>query len=470
MPDKDNLDCDVAVIGAGTAGLAAARRALREGARVLLIDEAFNGTMCANVGCMPSKLLIAAARTARQAHGADVFGIKIDNIAVDGAAVMTRLRDERDRFARLTRQGFEDFPSGTMVKSRAKFVSPNTLELEDGRTIKAKAIVIATGGKPTIPDGFADLGDLCLTHETVFELTDLPKSLAVVGAGPIGLELAQAFARLGVKTCLFDESKGVGSVEDDAIQKAIQTAISAEMDIHLGVKTTGTQHGSGVKVTWTGATGGSDIFDRVLIAAGRPPRLKNLELENAGIACDDHGTPLYDRQTMQCGESAIFMAGDADAQSPVLHEASAEGQIAGRNAATFPAVTRTQRMVPFSMIFSDPVIAKLGEAPGPDTLTGKASYTDQGRARIENEALGEVRIYAEPISGRLTGALLFCPGAEHMAHLLVQAVSQGMTASQMLAQPFYHPTLEEGLKPALRDICKSVPSSGDYDRTIVSGA
>lgn len=127
-------------------------------------------------------------------------------------------------------------------------------------------------------------------------------------------------------------------------------------------------------------------------------------------------------------------------------------------------------MTRFSMVFCQPVLAKVGAPPTADSVTGISDYCDQGRAKVDGEAMGQVQIHAEPSRGRLTGAVLFGPGAEHMAHLLVQAISHGITASDMLAQPFYHPTLEEGLKTALRDICAKVPSSGDYDRSVAPGA
>lgn len=469
MAEVRTLSCDVAVIGAGTAGLAAARRAIREGAKVLLIDDTFNGTMCANVGCMPSKLLIAASKACHDARQTDVFGIRTGGIVVDGSAVMERVRRERDRFAAGTRDGFDDFPAGTMLKGRARFVDGNHLKMDDGRIVEAKAIVIATGGSPVIPEGFHALGDLCMTHETVFELADLPKSLAVIGAGPIGLELAQAFARLGVRTCLFDESDTLGKIEDEALQALIQETIGEDVMLHLGGKTDASRQGDQVAIRWSGADKGEDVFDRVLVATGRPPQLDDLELGKTGLAVDEHGTPVYDPQTMQCGDAPIFIAGDANADVPVLHEAAAEGRIAGRNAASYPQISRTPRMTPLSMIFSQPVIVQVGAKPDASSVIGKVGYSDQGRAKVQNEAVGQVHIYAEPEHGTLTGAVLFCPGAEHMGHLLVQAIDRGLTASQMLELPFYHPTLEEGLKTALREICAKVPSSGDYDRLLSPG-
>jgi dihydrolipoamide dehydrogenase len=469
LSEATGLNCDVAVVGAGTAGLAAARRAVREGAKVYLIDERFDGTMCANVGCMPSKLLIAAASAAEDVRRAGTFGLETGPLRIDGPAVMQRLRAERDRFARLTREGFDDFPPHTMIRARATFTGETTLTLDDGRKVEARAIVIATGGRPIIPDDFKAVSDLCLTHETVFELTDLPDSLAVIGAGPIGLELAQAFARLGVRTALFDESDALGEVQDSDLQRQILTAIGKDVSLHLGVKTQAERDGRQAKVNWSGNSQGSEAFERVLIATGRPPQLDGLGLDKTGIALDKHGVPLFDRESMQCGTSSIFIAGDADRDVPVLHEASAEGGIAGLNAARYPDVTRTPRMTPFSMIFCQPVLAKVGQEPDEASITGSSDYSDQGRARVEGEGVGSVIIHAEPTRGRLTGAVLFCPGAEHLAHLLVQAISHGITASEMLAQPFYHPTLEEGLRTALRAICSKIPASGDYDRSVAPG-
>ena len=192
----DILECDVAVIGAGTAGLAAERAARSNGARTLLIDPEYSGTTCATVGCMPSKLLIAASHAAYAARSTGMFDISVGEVTVDGAAVMQRVRDERDRFARLTRESIEKIPDGVRLEGRAKFAGPKRLELDDGRMIDARAIVIATGSSPSIPDEYAHLGDRLLTNDNIFELEDLPARLAVIGSGPIGLELAQAMARL----------------------------------------------------------------------------------------------------------------------------------------------------------------------------------------------------------------------------------------------------------------------------------
>ena len=143
------MRCDVAIVGAGTAGLAAERAARSNGASTLLIDPEYRGTTCATVGCMPSKLLIAASHAAHAARSTDMFGISVAEVSIDGKAVMQRVRDERDRFARLTRDNIADIPEGVRLTGRAKFLAPDCLGLDDGRRIEADSIVIATGSVRT---------------------------------------------------------------------------------------------------------------------------------------------------------------------------------------------------------------------------------------------------------------------------------------------------------------------------------
>jgi len=451
--------CDVAVIGAGTAGIAAERSARQNGAKTLLIDPYFAGTMCANVGCMPSKLLLVASHAAHSAKGAATFGIETGPVKVDGPAVMQRVRRMRDDFAKATREVFDNLPDGTCIQARARFEGSTELSLDNGDTVRATAIVIATGSAPVVPPPMQDLGDLALTNRSVFELRDLPRRLAVIGGGAIGLELAQAMGRLGVEVTLFDRERTLGGARDTEIQNAVRDVMARDMTLHLGVDTKAEVEGDEVQLSWSGDSEGAARFDRVLISTGRAPQLDGLNLQAAGLDLDDHGLPAFDRRTMQCGDAPIFLAGDVDADMPVLHEASNEGVAAGRNAVAFPAVRPISRLPAFQLMFTDPPLAILGEPPVEGGSTGTAYYTDQGRAKVEDRADGLVKIHARPPEGRLIGAELFAPGAEHFAHLFMMAIMRGETASAMLDVPFYHPTLEEGVKDALRQICQSTPLS-----------
>ncbi|SFN80687.1 dihydrolipoyl dehydrogenase [Sphingomonas sp. OK281] len=460
------LTCDVAIIGAGTAGLAAERSARRNGAKTLLIDEGFGGTTCASVGCMPSKLLIAAGNAMHAVKHASVFGVEASG-KVDGVAVMARVRKERDAFVAGVEKSIDKLPEEVKIEARAKFAGATILSLSDGSEVHAKSVVIATGSNPAIPEMFDAVRDRVLTNESIFELADLPESIGVVGAGALGLELAQAMARLGVETMVFDTGETIGGLKDSHVAEAYHAILSREMPILLGVELTVEPDGDGVKLAWTGSASGERRFDYLLVATGRPPRIKDIGLETTGLALDDHGMPEYDCETMQCGTAPIFIAGDADHDRAVLHEASAEGTIAGRNAASYPEVTPGKRTVPFAITFTHPnvaVIGKIAKDDDADSVIGTASYDDQGRAKVEACNAGLVRFYADRRDGRLTGATMAGPAVEHSAHLIAWAIQSGWTATEVLDLPIYHPTFEEGMKGALRSICAEVHAPTPPDR------
>ena len=453
-----DLRCDVAIIGAGTAGLAAERAARKARARTMLIDDRFAGTTCASVGCMPSKLLIAAAAAAHTVRKASTFGIQASDLAVDGGAVMSRVRKERDGFVAATMKSIEEIPAGIRVRQRARFADRTTLEIEDGRRIFAKATVVATGARPSVPKPFDGLGDIVFTNETIFDLSSLPRSIAIIGAGPLGLELAQALARLGVEAAVFERSDQLAALRDAEVAKELRSVLGVEFPIHLGAELHVEKDGQGAHLSWSGTSSGAASFRCILVAAGRPPALHDLNLAATGVVLDERGIPKFDPFTLQCGDAPIFLAGDVDGQRPVLHEASSEGAIAGRNAASFPDVRNNKRAVPLSIMFTDPPLAIVGAPSSDSTVFGSASYTDQGRAKVEARNAGLVRIYADRENGALTGATLFGPGMDHIAHLFAWAIERRENAGALLQLPIYHPMFEEGLKPALRKICDAVKS------------
>jgi dihydrolipoamide dehydrogenase len=199
-----------------------------------------------------------------------------------------------------------------------------------------------------------------------------------------------------------------------------------------------------------------ETFAWALVAAGRRANLAGLGLEHAGVPLAESGRPHVDRTTMQWGRSNVFVAGDASQDLPLLHEAADEGRIAGENAARFPDVRPGARRSPLAIAFSDPTIAVIGRghreltAAGP-VVTGEVSFADQGRSRVMRKNRGAARVYADPKTGRLLGAEIAGPRAEHLGHLLAWAHQQGMRIDEMLAMPFYHPVVEKGLRTALRD-------------------
>lgn len=447
--------CDVAVIGAGTAGIAAHRAALDAGARAVLIEQGPGGTTCARVGCMPSKLLITAAEAAQAARAAHRLGIHVGAVRVDGGAVLGRMRRLRDRFVASVFEGLDTLPEETRLTGRAVFEGPDCLRVDDHTRLRFKAAVLATGSSPSVPEPLRGLGERVLTTDTVFDIDGLPASLAVLGAGPVGLELAQAMARLGVATSVFDPGDSLGGLSDPDLKRAAREIFSESFDLHLGAKVErGEPDGEGAYLGWRGEAGdGEKRFARVLAAAGRPPNVAGIGLERTGVSLNEKGGPIHDPRSLLCEGAPILIAGDANADRPVLHEASRQGRIAGRNAARIAAgegTERPERWVALAMVFSQPQIALIGGGFDPDAghRIGAADFRDQGRARVMDRAQGGIRLYAEP-DGRLAGAELIGPEVEHLGHILAYAVQDGLDARRLRDRPFYHPTLEEGLDTAL---------------------
>lgn len=453
---------DVAVIGAGTAGLAAYRAASSITEQVVLIESGHHGTTCARVGCMPSKLLIAAAEAAHHARHAGPFGVHADVVRVNGAEVMARVRSERDRFVGFVLDGVARIPEDHKVHGRARFESPGVLTVGSER-IHARSVVIATGSSPTVPPIFEAVRDRLVINDDVFMWDALPKSVAVFGAGVIGLEIGQALTRLGVRVRMFGRSGTVGPLTDPAVKASALAAFREEMPVHPDATVHRLARTSeGVEIAFNDDEGVSRVetFEYVLAATGRKPNLGGMGLEHAGIELNSQGAPVYDRTTLQTkGRSVVFIAGDANDDVPLLHEAADEGRIAGMNAAQYPNVTPGLRRSLLSITFTEPQIAIAGARWAdlePRLVTnqaviGEIDFADQGRSRVmlQNRGLGHV--YADRETGRFLGAELTGPRVEHIGHLLAWAHQQGLTIAEMLTMPFYHPVVEEGLRTALRD-------------------
>jgi dihydrolipoamide dehydrogenase len=453
---------DVAIIGAGTAGLAAYRRARDHTDRLVLVEGGAHGTTCARVGCMPSKLLIAAAQAAHDVREAPVFGIEAGGTPrVDGRAVMNRVRALRDHFVGSVLEVVEDFPAEHRLAGHARFKGDHHLQVGEDMSVEAARIVIATGSRPTYPPFLGAAGDLLATSDDVFEWQDLPESVAVFGGGLIGLELGQALHRLGVRMRLFGKGGAVGPLSDPKVRDYAASTFADEFPFDPDAKVRSVRRSNDkVEVTFEDDGGGerTERFDRLLAATGRRPNVDRLGLENTSLELDDKGVPVFDRFTGQSGASHIFIAGDADDEVPLLHEAADEGKIAGDNAGRFPDVRAQTRRAPLGIVFSDPQIATVGksyrelEAEQVDHAIGEVSFEDQGRSRVINQNRGLLRLYGAHGTGLFLGAEMIGPAAEHVGHLLAWAAQLGLSVHEMLALPYYHPVIEEGVRTALRNL------------------
>jgi dihydrolipoamide dehydrogenase len=250
------------------------------------------------------------------------------------------------------------------------------------------------------------------------------------------------------------------------VQQVFQASSNEEaMAWHLEaeIKTAQINDEGAIELQWQDADGNShqQSFSNVLLAAGRTPQLAGLGLENAGVIMNERGLPAnWDPLTTRCGDTTVFIAGDASHYRAVLHEATDEGRIAGQNAAQYPQITELTRRTPLATVFSNPQMAAVGrqftDLNEDEIEIGTVSYGNQGRARVLNQHAGQVNLYAQRGSCILVGAELFCPGAEHLAHLLAWAVQQRLRVEDLLGMPFYHPVLEEGLRSALWDLSKAL--------------
>ena len=458
-PEIRNVD--IAIIGTGSAGMSAYKTAREFTDSIVVIEGEHYGTTCARVGCMPSKLLIAAAEAAHHLTEAARFGVVSGHVAVDRKAVMERVRSERDRFVGFVQEDVANWPEAHRLFGHAKFVDPHTLDVGGHTIVKAQRIIIATGSRPSFPLPWAELGDRLIVNDNVFDWEELPESVAVFGNGVIGLELAQSLHRLGVRIRLFGLGGLVGPLTDPEVTAAARAAFAAEYPFDPEAKTSNiSREGDSVVITFEedGETK-TERFDFLLAATGRRPNTDKLALENSGLELDERGTPVgYDHTTTRLGTSHIFIAGDAAQDIPLLHEASDTGRIAGENAARYPFVREQRRRTPLGVAFSDPQIALVGDtrraldAAGADYRVGTVDFTGQGRSRVMGKNVGRLNVYGDAATGRFLGAEMVGPAAEHIGHLLAWAHQAELTVQDMLDSPFYHPVIEEGVRTALRDL------------------
>lgn len=452
---------NIAIIGAGTAGMGAYREAVKYTDNVVLIEADQYGTTCARVGCMPSKLLIAPAEAKHRATKFADFGLHSEMPKVNGKEVMKRVREERDRFVGFVKESVESFPALHRIIAKATFIDDHTLSLSNGQTIRAEKIILAVGSRPSFPEFFRNAGDRLVTNDDVFYWDDLPESIAVFGAGVIGLELGQALHRLGVRVHLFGLNNVVGPLTDPEVAAYAYKTFTSEFPFDGNALVSNIANESGqVNITFKNSDESekTERFDYLLAATGRRSNIDRLEIQNTSLKLDDRGLPVYDRLSMQCGDSHIFIAGDANGDIPLLHEASDEGRLAGENAGLFPDVYKRARKISLGIAFSDPQIAMVGESfeqlsnTKSSFVIGEVSFENQGRSRVMLVNKGLMRLYGNPETGILLGAEMIGPEHEHLAHLLAWCIQMRMTVAEILQMPFYHPVIEEGLRSGLRDL------------------
>jgi dihydrolipoamide dehydrogenase len=447
---------DVAVIGAGTAGLAAVAQVRRAGCSFVLVNTGELGTTCARVGCMPSKAIIQIADDLHRRNYLTRIGIEGTHAPnTNSPAALERVRELRDIFVDRVLAGTTDEMGDEFIEGHAEFLAPGVLRV-DGQTIRAKSIVIATGSRPIVPSAWKSFRDRIITTDELFELETLPTSMAVVGLGAIGLELGQALHRMGVRITGVDQLTTVAGLQDPAVNQSACEILSQEFLLWLGETAEVEEYQGQLRVS-SGER--SVVVDQILASMGRRPNLETLGLDKLGIELDNNGVPPFNSNTMQVGDLPVFIAGDATGERAILHEVADEGRIAGYNAAR-ERITAFRRKAPLAITFSDPNIATVGaawnELKHDRIAVGETHLGTVGRALIMGRNRGVLRVYVDNTQGRVVGAAMVSPAGEHLAHLIAWSIQQRLTVFDMLKLPYYHPTIEEAIQRALNGLLDKI--------------
>ena len=445
-------EVDVAIIGAGSAGLFALSQVRRKTDNYVLIEGGELGTTCARVGCMPSKVMIQVADDYHRRSIFDREGIEgAEELGLDRPAIMEHVQDLRDVFVDKTLGVTDALDEAHLIDGYASFVDDHSIEV-NGQRFRADSFVIATGTVPIVPDAWQSFKENVITTDEFFELEDLPASVAVIGLGSIGLEIGQALSRLGVNVTGVDLLENVARLNDPVVNALAVEAIGREFPLWLGEAAQLEKTDSGVRVR----SGDKEVVvEKVLASLGRRPNFDLLGLENTSLQLDGKGVPLFNAETMQCGNTSIYIAGDVNMDRPLLHEAGHEGRVAGYNAVRQSAVA-FRRKTKLAITFCDPNIAivgaQLNELDESKIAIAEMQFGPVGRALIIGKNRGVLRVYVNKADGLVMGAAMACVKGEHLAHLLAWSIQQGMTVFDMLKMPFYHPVIEEALQGALYSV------------------
>jgi len=448
---------DMVVVGAGTAGLITAIAAAGFGKSVALIERHLMGGDCLNVGCVPSKALLRSAEAAAAVRDAGALGIRVDAAPEpDFGAVMERLRRLRAGIApHDSAKRFQEAGVDVYLGS-GRFTGRDAIDVE-GATLRFKRACIATGaraGLPPIP-GLAEVE--VLTNETLFELTEQPARLGIIGAGAIGCEMAQAFARLGTEVHVVEMSPGVLPLEEPGAAAIVAAALERDgVRLILSSRDLALAGGAGGAVRLTGRARDEayDVtVDRVLVAAGRIPNTDGLDLGAAGVAFDQRGVTVDDH--MRTTNPRIYAAGDIASKYQFTHAADAMARIVVRNALLgfLPFKPRASKLVVPWCTYTDPEIAHVGayarelDEAGRRYETTEIELASNDRAILESETEGIFQIHTTP-GGRILGATLVSRHAGESIGEITTAMVNGIKLQKLAAVIHPYPTQAEVIKRA----------------------
>lgn len=447
------MHVDVIVIGSGQAGVPLATRLAKAGRRVILAERGELGGTCVNVGCTPTKTMVASARAAHVARGAGRLGVRTGEVRVDLAAVVER----KDAIVRQWRAGVQKkiekaAPGLVLLRGHARFTGPREVEVGDERH-QADVVVINVGGRPAVPPLRGLDGVPWLDNARVMELRELPKHLVVLGGGYIGCEFAQAFRRFGSEVTVLDLLDRLMAMEEPEASAEIAGVFAAEgITLELGAKTTGVRAAEGgVAVA---LEGGREVRgSHLLVAVGRRPNTDDLGCEAAGIERDKRGfIPVDDHY--RTNVEGVYAVGDVTPGPQFTHASWDDHRLLFDVLAGQPRRTRKDRLVPITA-FTDPQLARVALTEKEAKEKGIACeaavmpFGHVARAIETDETAGVLKVLVDPQSERVLGATIVGAEAGELIHVFVTAMMGGVTARTLVDAEYVHPAFAEGLQSVL---------------------
>ncbi|MEO6568169.1 MAG: dihydrolipoyl dehydrogenase [Opitutaceae bacterium] len=458
---------DFLVIGGGSAGYNAARVAVSLGMETAVIDGAKElGGLCILRGCMPSKTLLYMSDVLHLAQRAELFGLKIPSARADMKAMQARKRKIIADFAASRMEGLT---SGKfeLIRSQARFVNAHTVELSDGRRVRGKHILIATGSKVSVPPVNGLAATKFWTSDDVLDLDFIPKSVIVLGGGIVACELSQFLHRIGTRVTLIQRSKNILRDHSIDASRVVQRAFVDEgIELFAGTQIeniSSRPRGVAVKFGYDGKTvtrQAAHLFN----ALGRVPNIGGLNLEGAGVKTRLSGQiAINDMQ--QTNVPHIYAAGDCSGPAEIVHIAIQQGELAARHAAGIKKLKPVDWSLLLNVVFTDPALATIGQVErelvvkGVKHITASYPFNDHGKSILMEANYGYVKVIAEPKRGRILGAEIVGKDAGELIHAFSGPLAMRATVFDLLRAPWYHPTLAEIITYPLEEIAERVSRS-----------
>jgi len=444
---------DLIIIGSGQAGVPLATRLAAAGKRVVIVERGHAGGTCVNIGCTPTKTLVASARAAHVARTAERLGVHVANVQVDFAAVMAR----KDGMVKRWREGVEKHLAGAgkqleLVRGHARFVAPRRVQVGN-RAFEAEQIVINVGARPALPaiEGLADVP--YLTSTSLLALKQVPARLVIVGAGYIACEMGQMFRRFGSEVTLVAPSARLLPREDAAMSEALAGVFQAEgIELRLGqavISASNTDGGIAAQLKDGTRVNGSHL----LLATGRRPNTDDLGCESGAVEFDGQGAIVVNER-YETSQRGVYAVGDCTPGPQFTHVSWDDHRVLFETLMGRPARARGQRLVPYT-VFTDPQVAGVGltaeaaRKQGFEVELASMPFGNVARAIETDETAGVIQVVLDAKTERVLGAFIVGVDAGELIHVFSTLMASGATAQTIVDAEFVHPTFAEGLQTAV---------------------